>query len=202
MRFVDLQDVVVGLEPQRAVWPSGDGWQTLASTGELEPVLRYRDRDGVRVLQAAFNPTQTDLVLRSAFPALIANYVRLVRGDVSVALGAALPPGTTLEGAAATYALRPGVYREAGGAVVVASLDSDAESRLPGPPAAGSTTKGRSGRGAQPLLGEARASSLAWILLALALLALAVEWLMWSGPGSLRPPGLPPFLRRRPGGGR
>ncbi len=193
MRFVDLQDVVVGLGPQRAAWPSGEGWQTLASTGELEPVLRYRDRDGVQVLQAAFNPTQSDLVLRSAFPALVANYVRLVRGDASVGLGAALPPGTTLDGAAVSYALRPGIYQEPGGGVVVASLDSDAESRLPGPPAAGSTT---ARRGPRPLLGEAPVSSLAWMLLALALFALAAEWLLWSGLPAFRRPPVPGFLRR------
>jgi len=197
MRFVDLQDVVVGLDPARTPWGTTAGWQTLASTADLEPVLRYRDQDGVRVLQAAFNPTQTDLVLRAAFPALVANYLREVRGDASVPLGAALPPGTTLDGAAAGYALRPGIYREPGGAVAVASLDSDAESRLPAPPAeppAGARTPGRAV--ARPLLGEAPATSLAWLLLTLALVALVAEWLLWSGLPVLRRPRVPPFLRR------
>ncbi len=197
MRFVDLQDVVVGLDPARTPWTVSGGWQTLASTAELEPVLRYRDSGGVRVLQAAFNPTQTDLVLRAAFPALVANYLRQVRGDASVALGAALQPGTTLGGEVVSYAVRPGIYREPGGGVVVASLDSDAESRLPAPPVSDGKGTPRAARGeARPLLGEAPASSLAWILLTLALLALVVEWLLWSGRSAFRRPGIPGFLRR------
>ncbi len=197
MRFVDLRDVVVGLDPARTPWATSAGWQTLASTSDLEPVLRYRDQDGVRVLQAAFSPTQTDLVLRAAFPALVANYLREVRGDASVALGAALPPGTTLNGAAAGYALQPGIYREPGGAVAVASLDSDAESRLPSPPAGATAGDRRPGRAAaRPVLGEAPATSLAWLLLTLALVALAAEWLLWSGLPVLRRPRVPPFLRR------
>ena len=203
MRFVDLQDVVVGLDPARTAWVMSGGWQLLASTGDLEPVLRYRDSGGVRVLQAAFNPTQTDLVLRAAFPALVANYLRQVRGDASVALGAALPPGTTVDGAAAAYALRPGIYREPGGGVALASLDSDAESRLPAPPAGAAAGARRAARGeVRPLLGEAPATSVAWILLTLALLALAAEWLLWSGLPPFRLPGVPGFLRRGSGRGR
>ncbi|MEJ2358638.1 MAG: BatA and WFA domain-containing protein [Deinococcales bacterium] len=188
MRFVDLQDVVVGLDPQRTRWQPGSGWQVLASTGELEPVLRYRDSGGVRVLQAAFNPAQTDLVLRAAFPALIANYIRQVRGDATLELGASLPPGTTLDGAAAAYALRPGVYQEPGG--------------LPGPGAAKQADRAAGGRsGAPGVLGEAPVSSLALVLLLLALLALVAEWLLWSGLPVLRWPRPPSWLRRRPGRG-
>jgi len=202
MRFVDLQDVVVGLDPQRVPWQVGNGWQVLATTGELEPVLRYRDSGGVRVLQAAFNPTQTDLVLRAAFPALIANYVRRVRGDATLTLGASLPPGTTLDGAATAYALRPGVYQEPGGRVALASLDSEAESRLPGPVTAKQAGRAaRSGSQAPGALGEAPVSSLGLVLLTLALLALVVEWLMWSGFPIPRWPRAPAWLRRRPGRG-
>jgi len=194
-RFVDLQQVVVGLAPKRRGWQETNGWQTLASTSELEPVLRYRDAQGVRILQAAFNPTQTDLVLRAAFPALIANYVRLVRGDASVPLGAALPPGTSLDGSAAGYALQPGTYREAGGRVVLASLDSDAESRLPGPsPAPSGGGAGSAGRSTPA--GRAAGSSLAALLLVLALLALLAEGWLWAGRPALPRPRMP---RRRRG---
>jgi len=245
MRFVDLQDVVVGLDPARTPWKAGGGWQVLASTGDLEPVLRYRDAGGVRVLQAAFNPSQTDLVLRVAFPALVANLVREIRGDDRVAMGSALPPGTVLTsapqgavgsgavgsggvgsggagqagqaGAGQTgpgqtgpgqapasgsqrYALEPGIYRTPDGRLLLASLDSEAESRLPGPaPAAGGGGSQRApaavpaAQGA-PAAGHAIVTSLAAALLILALIALVAEWLLYSGGGSAAPWSV---LRRR-----
>lgn len=195
MQFVAMQNVVVGLDPERTPWTSGNGWQTLASTGQLVPVLRYRDSGGVRVLQAAFSPTQTDLVLRAAFPALVANYVRLVRGQPSVAMGDALPPGTTLDGKPETYALQPGIYREPGGRVVLASLDSEAESRLPGPQPAATPSRQPGTAAPAAALGAAPSSSLAFVLLGLAAAALVAEWLMWRGVRAPRPWRPPGFLR-------
>ncbi len=198
LRFVDLNDVVVGLDPRRPAWSAGEGWHLLASTAELEPVLRYRDRGGVQVLQAAFSPRQTDLVLRAAFPALIANYVREVRGDARVALGSALPGGTTLDGAAVDVALTPGIYLEPGGTTVLASLDSDAESRLAGPAAPASGPPGpAAAERRNGVLGNAPLRPLAWLLLALAVLALTVEWWLWSGAPRPRLPR----LRARSGAG-
>lgn len=208
LRFVDLNDVVVGLDPERPSWAAAGGWQVLASTAQLEPVLRYRDRGGVRVLQAAFNPRQTDLVLRAAFPALVANYLRTVRGDPVVTLGTALPPGSTFDGAAAAYALTPGVYLEPGGREVLASLDSDAESRLPGPPAGAAGGAGApEAAAAAPAarsngaLGNVPGTPLAVALLVLALLALSAEWWLWSGAPRPRLSWLP-WPRRRPPGQR
>ncbi|MEJ2667167.1 MAG: hypothetical protein P8Z81_08745, partial [Deinococcales bacterium] len=191
MRFVDLQDVVVGLDPTRPAWTSGGGWQVLASTAELQPVLRYRDAGGVRVLQAAFNPGQTDLVLRAAFPALIANLVREVRAAPAVPMGGALPPGTTFDGASESYALRPGVYRAPNGGSILVSLDSETQSRLPGPtatsagrPAAAGTAAGTAAAAAPAARTGVRAgpgTPLAALLVVLAVAALIAEWLMWSG---------------------
>ncbi|MEJ2288278.1 MAG: hypothetical protein P8Y02_06435, partial [Deinococcales bacterium] len=81
-------------------------------------------------------------------------------------------------------------------------LDSDAESRLPGPVAAKQADRAAGGRsGAPGVLGEAPVSSLALVLLLLALLALVAEWLLWSGLPVLRWPRPPSWLRRRPGRG-
>ncbi len=188
MRFVDLQDVVVGLDPARPAWTSGDGWQVLASTADLQPVLRYRDAEGVRVLQAAFNPGQTDLVLRAGFPALIANLVREVRAAPAVPMGGALPPGTTFDGASQSYALRPGAYRTPNGGSILVSLDSETQSRLPGPTAASAGQPAATGAAAAAAPAAARTAvravpgtPLAALLLVLAVAALVAEWLMWSG---------------------
>jgi len=192
-------------------------------------------------LQAAFNPSQTDLVLRVAFPALVANLVREIRGDDRVAMGSALPPGTVLtsapQGAAGSggaghagqagagqagagqtgagqtgpgqapasgsqrYALEPGIYRTPDGRLLLASLDSEAESRLPGPaPAAGGGGGSQRAPAAAPAAqggpaaGHAIVTSLAAALLILALLALAAEWLLYSGGGRAAPWSV---LRRR-----
>jgi len=151
MRFVDLQDVVVGLDPQRTAWQAGGGgWQVLASTADLEPVLRYRDAGGVRVLQAAFNPSQTDLVLRAAFPALMANLVRQLRGDDRLPMGSALPPGTVRD-AAASAGTAPAQGQPAGAAGAgVAGGGTAAGSAPAGPGATGSgaTGTGATGSGA------------------------------------------------------
>ena len=194
LRFVDLRDVVIGLAQDRAVWPDDErGWDVLARTADLEPVLRVRTAGPVRVLQAAFHPSQTDLVLRPAFPALIANFVREVRGDATAELGDPLPAGTTSGGDPVAWALRPGVYRTGDG-VLLASLTSEAESRLDGPATvAEDTTTGR-----PPATTEApggvRPLGLALLLVAFA--ALLAEWLLWAG---VRLPRWPRRLRPRRG---
>ncbi|HLU83150.1 MAG TPA: BatA and WFA domain-containing protein, partial [Trueperaceae bacterium] len=68
LRFVDLRDLVVGLDPARPALAEADGWQVLARTADLAPVLRVRDAEGIWEVEAAFHPSQTDLILRPAFP--------------------------------------------------------------------------------------------------------------------------------------
>ena len=189
LRFADLRDVVVGLEPGRPAWAEGEGWRVLASTGALEPVLRFRDVDGVRVLQFAFHPSQTDLVLRAAYPALLANLVRLVRGDLSLGLGDALPVGarslpdqaSVPEGA---WVLEPGVYRS-GATTLLANLTSESESRLSGPAAVANPVERAPlvpSAAAEPTVeGAGALRSVAIALIGLAVLALLAEWLLWSG---------------------
>ncbi len=189
-RFVDLRDVVVGLDPERAPWAPGGGWQVLASTGDLEPVIRWREAEGVRVLQLAFHLSQTDLVLRPAFPALVANLVATVRSDPRLELGSVLPEGAQLDGRPWSYALRPGVYR-VGDRTLLASLVSEAESRLPGPVAGAAEQSAEPAPLPQAPTSSAAVRSVALALVGLALLALLAEWLLWSGarPRARRPGG-------------
>lgn len=194
-RFVDLRDLVVGLGPSERAWVEESGWHVLARTADLEPVLRVRQVDGTWQVQAAFHPSQSDLVLRSAFPTFIANVVSAVQSTASVRLGEALPglePGQT--GTDARIVLAPGVYSVAmsvggvaGEAAVVASLFSASESRL-------QTTAVVTALNQPPISAvpeedpafntrarETQPSALAIVLLSAALLLLVAEWLLFSG---------------------
>ncbi len=214
-RFVDLRDLVVGLGPVESAWTEESGWQVLARTSELEPVLRARQVDGAWQVQAAFHPSQSDLVLRSAFPTLIANVVAAVHTTASVRLGEALPgpelgqSGARSDASEARVVLSPGVFRvssEVGGVAgemgVVASLLSAAESRLetapvagllsptqPAPPTSGAVEIDDADEERARRAREAGSppSPLALALLGLALLLLMAEWLVFSGyPRRLR----------------
>ncbi|MFO7545322.1 MAG: BatA domain-containing protein [Trueperaceae bacterium] len=219
LRFVDLRDTVVGLDPTREAWEE-EGWLVLARTADLTPVLRLREDEDFWILQAAFHTSQTDLVLRPAFPALIANVVAAMEPTERIRLGETAATGDT------GPVLVPGVHA-LDGTVVLASLFSSAESRLPrsgsiyggvaglsagriGVPAGngaaaegsvdgagdGVDAVGAAGSGANAPASAAgaagggengapppreRATPIAWALLALALLALTAEWLLFGG---------------------
>ena len=186
LRFVDLRDVVVGLDPERPVWEEGDGWRVLARTADLTPVIRVRQDATGTALQLAFHPAQSDVVLRPAFPALNANLMGTLDNTVRLRLGEPLP-GT------AEPVLEPGQNLAAQGAATVihASLLAAEESRLQGSSVAAqagalqgqvATDQAAAverGPGSEELSGAA--GSLAHLLLGLALLALAAEWLLFSG---------------------
>jgi len=191
MRFVDLRDVVVGLNPERPAWDEA-GWRVLARTADLTPVVRVRE-DGTGVtVQLAFHPAQSDVVLRPAFPALVANLLGRPDTTVRVRLGEPLPGG-------AEPVLEPGPYTvpaaEGPAAPVYASLLAPEESRLPvtSPQApleaavsattAAPESAGAAGeeRGLSGFLRSGGPTTLATVLLTLALLALLAEWLLFSG---------------------
>ena len=193
MRFVDLRETVVGLGPQAAsadataatgtaVLPwavdvatlEAAGWTVLARTSDLRPVLAWRDRDGVRSFAFGAHPSQTDLVLRAAFPTLVANLVEVFRGSGRGPLGVRADDGGRVT--------EPGIARVAGREVTVSLLD-ETQTRLPGP-----QPDDREAAAAAPLRVE-RPTPLAWWLVAIAALALLIEWWSWArGPGApLRP---------------
>lgn len=181
LRFVDLREVVVGLPAERASLPSGDepDWTVLARSADLTPLLRWRDDERGRVLQFLFHPNQTDMIFRPAFPTLFANAIERFRGEARVPLGATGDAGEPIT--------TPGPVVIAGRSAT-ASLLSLQQTRLPG---AGEDDVDV----AEPLLSVERPTPLAAWLLALALLALAAEWWLWSrGPGAM-----PRRPRRAPG---
>jgi hypothetical protein len=187
LRFVDLRETVVGVA---ADLDTDQGWRVLAQAGDLTPLLTRFESPTLTVVRAAFHPSQSDMVLRPAFPTLIANVLRTFQGDERLQLGDALPPGATLDGDEVGRALAPGIYRVEG-REIGASLLNAAESRLPSPTVAASEDGGAEAVDRQRGLGL-------WLLL-VALLALLAEWLLWSGwrPGnasSWRP--ILPFLGR------
>ncbi len=194
MRFVDLRDVVVGLDPEREAWDDA-GWRVLARTADLTPVVRLREDETGITVQLAFHPAQSDVVLRPAFPALVANLLGRLDTSVRVRLGEPLPGG-------AEPVLEPGPHQAPGtdgaSGLVYASLLAPEESRLPvaSPQAAvGGTVgaplepvaEGSEAAGAvdgEPGFGgvlQGGPTGVATALLTLAFLALMAEWLLFSG---------------------
>ncbi|MBW6454808.1 MAG: hypothetical protein K0A98_02895, partial [Trueperaceae bacterium] len=199
MRFVDLRETVVGLGPLTAgaagptaapalPWVTdvatleSEGWTVLARTGDLRPVLAWRDRGGVRAFAFGAHPSQTDLVLRTAFPTLVANLVELFRGSGRAPLGVRDDAGDRVT--------EPGIARIDGREVTVSLLD-ETQSRLPGP-----QPDDREAAAGPPLRVE-RPTPLAWWLVAIAALALLIEWWGWArGPGAPSRPAIPAPGRR------
>lgn len=175
LRFVDLIDAQVGLDPS---WQPEEqpGQRVLARSSDFRPVILAGSRDGRQVVQLGFDPAQSDLIYRPAFPTFIANVMDYFRGEATVRLGQAMPEGATLAGQPVAYALEPGVYNYPGGQLS-ASLLSASESRLPGP-GVSSAAEGQPGSpAAEAVMGDSNLTR--WLLLLLPLI-LAAEWLLWS----------------------
>ncbi len=204
MRFVDLDDALVGLDPETPRWTNSEanGWQVLAQADDLTPLLRLRRTVTGSILQFAFHPSQSDVVLRPAFPALIANWVAAIDATPRLALGEtapgwaepALEPGVFDLASGARAATAGAVQGQAAGstsAVALVSLLSAAESRLAGEPLVSGTSgpgnvdqtaqMSSQAREAGLAAKEATPSQLAILLVIGGLLALAAEWWLYSG---------------------
>lgn len=189
LRFVDLRDVVVGIDPGRQEWEE-DGWRVLARASDLTPLIRVRQDEEGTTLQLAFHPSQSDIVLRPAFPALVANLMGRLDSTNRVRLGEPLPGRSE-------PILQPGVYELGeGGAegLVYASLVAADETRLPqvrqieatGTLLTPAEDPGAPEAAGQQLLstfpgGNSGPTTVALILMALAAAALLAEWLLFSG---------------------
>lgn len=214
MRFVDLHDALVGLDPLAPGWvaPAGstaptddrgaptaaaEEWRVLARADDLTPLLRTRRTEAGAILQFAFHPSQSDLVLRPAFPALLANWVGALDVTPRVRLGEPLPVlvGSGLPGG--EIALAPGVYPldgatspTRGGPVVLASLLAPDESRLGSAAASGATGVALEQDAAAQAVdsevpgdpaGSASPTPLVIGLLIAAFAALLAEWWLYAG---------------------
>lgn len=173
LRFVDLRGTVVGVSADWQVPDDDPGWRVLARTGDLTPVLRRFETPELRIVQAAFHPSQTDMVFRPAFPTLMTNLLRDFRGEERLPLGSPLPDGAMFDERPTDRATQPGLY-QVEGRLLSASLLSAAESRLPGVPAAVPAVTPPS-----EAVERQRGASL-WLVL-IALIVLLAEWLVWSG---------------------
>jgi len=176
MRFVDLRETVVGIDPD---WrrPDGVAWEVLARTADLTPVLMRLETPSLRIVLASFHPSQTDMVFRPAFPMLVANILQSFRGEDSLPLGSPLPRGATRDGRVVARAEVPGIY-SVGERSYGVSLLSATESRIPGPvevASAGGAEVEATGGGR---VRQQRGVALGLVMAALALLL--AEWLLWS----------------------
>lgn len=180
LRFVDLSGVRVGLPTEVTQLPPGD-WQVLAQTGSLTPVLLHLQTPELELVWARFHPSQTDMVNRQAFPILIANALESFASQRRLTLGQLLPAnmpiGVNGQEPQTRFATEPGIY-QLGEATLTASLLSASESRLSVPPATAGTETLTEANTAGQL--SKRQQVLARWLIALALLALAAEWFLWS----------------------
>ena len=180
LRFVDLSETRVGLNPDGVPF-EGEGWQTLAQTADLTPVLLRQEGQGLTVVAANFNPTQTDVVNRSAFPLLLTNVMNSFRNEASLTLGEPLPEGSSIRSTsgsgernlARSRVTEPGLYT-VNNQTYAASLFSTAETRLP------SFTPVESETPPPSLETSERVRNAALWLVAVAALFLLAEWLLFS----------------------
>ena len=181
LRFADLTGTVVAPSSAPLPLPRAEA-EVLARTADLTPVLLRWRGAGRTVLYFAFNPAQSDLPRRPAFPIVLANALTGFRSEAQVPLGTALVGGS--------YLTKPGRVTLQGRIYTSAPLPA-AESRLnvtavstpasiPDAPAdeTGAT--------------EATRNPALW-LVAGALFLLLCEWLLWSGARA----GLSPFRARK-----
>ena len=164
LRFADLTGAVVAPSSAPLPLPLAQA-DVLARTADLTPVLLRWTRGAREVLYFAFNPAQSDLPRRPAFPIVLTNALTGLRSEAQVPLGTALGGGE--------YLTEPGRVEQAGRTYISAPLPA-AESRLE--VTAVTTAPPRRGGAADS---EATRNPALW-LVAFALFLLLTEWLLWS----------------------
>ncbi len=172
LRFVDLTEVVI-IPRKNFIAPD---WQVLAQTARLEPVVaKYKDQN-VNLVALNFNPSQTNMTKRTAFPLLMTNIISHFRNEGQLILGQRLPTGAVLlknnREISQDYAIEPGFYK-LDGKIYGLSLLSSFESRLDSFVA-----------DEKIIVQDSNTSqvsrSLAWWLALLALVFIFIEWLFWA----------------------
>ncbi|HHO55122.1 MAG TPA: VWA domain-containing protein [Trueperaceae bacterium] len=172
LRFVDLSEVVVS--------PQADfidpGWQVLAQSNRLEPIIsKYKDQN-VNLVALNFNPSQTNMTKRTAFPLLMTNIISHFRNEGQLILGQKLAADSVLmQGEREIkqgYATSPGFYK-IDNKIYAVSLLSSFESKLDSfSPEKTTIVENNSTSQIN--------RSLAWWLVLLALVFIFVEWFLWS----------------------
>jgi len=166
-------------------------WAAVAVAAGDVPLVLLGQRDGQPVAVWTFDPADSNLPNRLAFPLLASatTSALLPRAGDTLSVGAEAPfalsgAGTSVE--AGQRLARPGIYETTGGAIAVQALDSE-EATLSGRPAPEITTVAR-----QVAAESAPSGRELWQPLVLAgLVVLALEWL-YANRSNLRRSGAQP----------
>jgi Aerotolerance regulator N-terminal/von Willebrand factor type A domain len=171
LRFASLDGVQARISSQTAPEIADGGWTVLARAGQ-KPFISRGDGPGVRAVYVASDPSDSDLRLRPAFPVMVFNILSSYLNVPAKALGSRLPsPDPSVE----VRAVEPGLF-ETGNTRFVTNLAASEQTRLP----TGTSSVTEISPDGQPVessssLPANTPAAWTWLLLALALIALALE---------------------------
>lgn len=172
LRFVDLTEVLI--VPKEGFIE--EDWQVLAQTSRLEPVVAKYSDQNVNLIALNFNPAQTNMTKRTAFPLLMTNIISHFRNEDQLILGQRLAADAVLlkdsREISQDYAIESGFYKIDGkvhGLSLLSSFESKLDSFQPE-----EITLSKEDNTSQV------SRSLAWWLVLLALVFIFIEWVLWS----------------------
>ena len=174
LRFASLDGVQARISSLPAPEIADGGWTVLARAGTKAFISRG-DGPGVRAVYVASDPSDSDLRLRPAFPVMVFNVLSSYLNVPAKPLGSRLPsPDPSIE----VRAVEPGLF-ETGNTKFVANLASSQQTNLP----TGDSSVTEISPDGQPVASTSSLPANApaawtWVLLALALIALALEAVM------------------------
>jgi Aerotolerance regulator N-terminal/von Willebrand factor type A domain len=171
LRFASLDGVQARISSQTAPEIADGGWTVLARAGQ-KPFISRGDGPGVRAVYIASDPSDSDLRLRPAFPVMVFNVLSSYLNVPAKPLGSRLP---SQDPSIEVRAVEPGLF-ETGNTRFVANLVSSEQTRLP----TGTSVVTEISPDGQPAessssLPANTPAAWTWLLLALALIALALE---------------------------
>lgn len=136
LRFVDLGTARVGLDLKRQEELreqedslSARGWQVLARSSSLTPLILSHENSSHTILYFAFAPSQSNLVRQPAWVIMLSNILSDFQKVSTIALGSPLQASTTEPALTPKLATDVGIYPTSLGEVVV-NLFSSHESAL------------------------------------------------------------------------
>jgi hypothetical protein len=171
LRFASLDGVQARISSQTAPEIADGGWTVLARAG-TKPFISRGDGPGVRAVYVASDPSDSDLRLRPAFPVMVFNVLSSYLNVPAKPLGSRLP---SVDPSVEVRAVEPGLF-EASNTRFVANLAASEQTRLP----TGTSVVTEISPEGQPVessssLPANTPAAWTWLLLALALIALALE---------------------------
>ncbi len=184
LRFVDLNETVFATDIDSRL-SLDESWQILAESSDLTPAIASFTDDTKNVILLNFNPSQTDMVNRSAFPLLMTNIMNSFRNEAQLTMGQNLNATSLIRNDAGPQNQEKTRVDEAGIYLLdnepfSASLLSSNESRLPSleidltlEPEPAPTARS-----------SERVRGFAIWLIGIATILLFAEWILWSRSNS------------------